>query len=122
VDWAGGQEVFERLGLPSVQIRPEDVARAAPDVIVLAPCGFHVESVAHEAARTPFFQGWHALPAVRAGAVWAVDASSYYSRPGPRLVDGVEHIARILHPEIFGAPDPTTARRITVPQDAPARA
>ena len=118
VDWAGGQEVFERQGLPSVQIRPEDVARAAPDVIVLAPCGFHVESVVDEAARTPFFQGWHALPAVRAGAVWAVDASSYYSRPGPRLVDGVEHMARILHPEVFGAPDPTTARRITVPEDA----
>ncbi len=115
VDWAGGQEVFERQGLPSVQIRPEDVTRAAPDVIVLAPCGFNVESVAHEAARTLFFQGWHALPAVRAGAVWAVDASSYYSRPGPRLVDGVEHMARILHPEIFGAPDPTKARRIRAP-------
>jgi iron complex transport system substrate-binding protein len=122
VDWAGGQEVFERLGLPSVQIRPEDVARAAPDVIVLAPCGFHVEAVEEEAARTRFFRGWHELPAVRAGAVWAVDASSYYSRPGPRLVDGVEHMARILHPDIFGAPDPTTARRITVPQDAPSRA
>ena len=121
VDWAGGQEVFGRLGLPSVQIRPEEVARAAPDVIVLAPCGFHIDSVVHEAARTPFFQGWHELPAVRAGAVWAVDASSYYSRPGPRLVDGVEHMARILHPEIFGAPDPATARRIPVPQDAPAR-
>ncbi len=120
--WAGGQEVFERLGLPSVQIRPQEVVRAAPDVIVLAPCGFHVEAVEQEAARTPFFQGWHELPAVRAGAVWAVDASSYYSRPGPRLVDGVEHMARILHPEIFGAPDPATARRITVPQDAPARA
>ena len=121
VDWAGGQEVFERLGLPSVEIRPEDVARAAPDVIVLAPCGFHVEAV-EEAARTPLFRGWHELPAVRAGALWAVDASSYYSRPGPRLVDGVEHMARILHPETFGAPDPTTARRITVPQDAPSRA
>jgi iron complex transport system substrate-binding protein len=121
VDWAGGQEVFERLGLRSAPVRPEDVARAAPDVIVLAPCGFHVESVEHEATRTPFFEGWHELPAVRAGAVWAVDASSYYSRPGPRLVDGVEHMARILHPEIFGAPDPATARRITVPRNAPAR-
>jgi iron complex transport system substrate-binding protein len=122
VDWAGGQEVFERLGLPSVQIRPEEVVRAAPDVIVLAPCGFHVELVEQEAARTAFFQGWHELPAVRAGAVWAVDASSYYSRPGPRLVDGVEHLARVLHPETVGAPDPATARRITASQDAPARA
>ena len=99
VDWAGGQEVFERLGLPSVQIRSEEVVRAAPDVIVLAPCGFHVESVEQEAVRTPFFQGRHELPAVRA-AVWAVDASSYQSAR-PRLVDGVEHLARILHPEIF---------------------
>jgi iron complex transport system substrate-binding protein len=54
--------------------------------------------------------------------VWAVDASSYYSRPGPRLVDGVEHLARVLHPETVGAPDPATARRITASQDAPARA
>ena len=122
VDWAGGQEVFERLGLPSVRIRPEELVRAAPDVIVLAPCGFHIEAVEEEAARTPFFQGWQELPAVRAGAVWAVDASSYYSRPGPRLVDGVEQMARILHPEIFGAPDPATAQRIPVPQDAPTRA
>jgi iron complex transport system substrate-binding protein len=122
VGWAGGHEVFARLGLPSLKIRPEEVVRAVPDVIVLAPCGFHVESVALEAARTPSLQGWHDVPAVRAGAVWAVDASSYYSRPGPRLVDGVEHMARILHPEIFGMPAPAAARRITVPHDALARA
>jgi len=112
IERAGGREVFQRVGLPSTQVRPEEIVQAAPEVIILAPCGFHVEAVAEEAARTRFFEGWHDLLAVRAGAVWAVDASSYYSRPGPRLVDGVELMAGILHPETFGTPSPAAARRI----------
>ncbi len=111
VEIAGGQEVFQRLGLPSTRVAPEDIVRRAPEVIILAPCGFHVYEVEREAMRVAFFPGWDSLPAVKAGEVWAVDASSYYSRPGPRLVDGIELMARILHPEIFGAPDPRAARR-----------
>lgn len=112
VEAAGGQEVIERLGLPSRRVTPEEIVRAAPEVVVLAPCGFHLEAVEREASRVRFFPGWEELPAVKAGAVWAVDASSNYSRPGPRVVGGVELLARILHPEIFGAPDPDQARRM----------
>jgi hypothetical protein len=79
-------------------------------------CGFHVDDVEREARRVTLFPGWEDLPAVKSGAVWAVDASSYYSRPGPRLVDGMELMARILHPELCGAPDPHRARRVTVPR------
>jgi iron complex transport system substrate-binding protein len=111
IEIAGGEEVFQRLGLPSTRIAPEDIVRRAPEVIILAPCGFHVDEVEREAMRVAFFPGWDSLPAVKAGEVWAVDASSYYSRPGPRLVDGIELMARILHPEIFGSPDPRAARR-----------
>jgi iron complex transport system substrate-binding protein len=111
IEIAGGEEVFQRLGLPSIRIAPEDIVRRAPEVIILAPCGFHVDEVEREAMRVAFFPGWDSLPAVKAGEVWAVDASSYYSRPGPRLVDGIELMARILHPEIFGSPDPRAARR-----------
>jgi Periplasmic binding protein len=105
VEAAGGQEVFHRVGLPSTRVAPEAVVDRAPEIIVLAPCGFHVDDVEREARRVTLFPGWEDLPAVKSGAVWAVDASSYYSRPGPRLVDGTELLARILHPEISqGAP------------------
>jgi iron complex transport system substrate-binding protein len=57
-------------------------------------------------------EGWNDLPAVKENAVWATDATSYFSRPGPRVVDGVEILARILHPEIFGAPDDSQAVRV----------
>ena len=116
VEAGGGQEVFQRVGLPSTRVAPEAVVDRAPQVIVLAPCGFHVDDVEREARRVTLFPGWEDLPAVKSGAVWAVDASSYYSRPGPRLVDGMELMARILHPEICGAPDPHRARRVTVPR------
>jgi len=115
VEAGGGQEVFQRVGLPSTRVAPEAVVDRAPEVIVLAPCGFHVDDVEWEARRVTLFPGWEDLPAVKSGAVWVVDASSYYSRPGPRLVDGMELMARILHPEICGAPDPHRARRVTVP-------
>jgi iron complex transport system substrate-binding protein len=111
---AGGQEVFQRAGLPSTRVIPEEIVRRGPEVMILAPCGFHLDEVEHEAMRVSPFPGWDELPAVTAGQVWAVDASSYYSRPGPRLVDGVELMARILHPEIFGSPDRRAARRVAM--------
>lgn len=113
VEVAGGQEVFQRVGLPSTRVTPEDVVRQAPEVIILAPCGFHVDAVEQEAAKVKVFPGWEDLPAVKAAEVWAVDASSYFSRPGPRLVEGIELMASILHPEIFGVPDRDRARRVT---------
>jgi len=104
VEAGGGQEVFQRVGLPSTRVAPEAVVDRAPEVIVLAPCEFHVDDVEREARRVTLFPGWEDLPAVKSGAVWAVDASSYYSRPGPRLVDGMELMARILHPgDLWGA-------------------
>ena len=97
METAGGREVFQRIGLPSTRVTSREVVHARPEVIILAPWGFHVDEVEREATRVTFFRGWDDLPAVKAGEVWAVDTSSYYSRPGPRLVDGVELMARILH-------------------------
>jgi len=102
------------MGVPSTRVTPEEIVHARPEVIVLAPCGFHADEVEREAMRVNLFAGWNDLPAVRAGEVWAVDASSYYSRPGPRLVGGIELMASILHPEIFGAPEPRVARRVAL--------
>ena len=108
---AGGEELFARPGEPSARLAWEEVFEAAPEALVLMPCGFDADRAVEEARRKlPGLPGWDDLPAVREGRVWAVDANSYFSRPGPRLVEGVETLARLLHPEAFpGAPDAALA-------------
>src|SRR5215210_3272876 len=108
---AGGEELFARPGEPSARLAWEEVFEAAPEALVLMPCGFDADRAVEEARRMlPGLPGWDDLPAVREGRVWAVDANSYFSRPGPRLVEGVETLARLLHPEAFpGAPDAALA-------------
>lgn len=109
---AGGDHAFGRAGEKSQTTTPEAIKEYAPEVIVLAPCGYYKEDVlsALETARLP--RGWRELPAVREGRVWAVDATSYFSRPGPRVVEGAEILARLLHPEIFGEPEERQAVRV----------
>ena len=87
---AGGEPVAARPGAPSVQTDWAAIAAAGPDVVIVAPCGYHLAD-AIEQARTVA----EALPGV---PVWAIDADGIVVRPGPRLVDGVEAIAAILHP------------------------
>ncbi|MCA1716371.1 MAG: cobalamin-binding protein [Actinobacteria bacterium] len=112
----GGEELFARAGEPSKRLSWEQVFRAAPEVLVLMPCGFDAARAAGEARALPGMPGWEDLPAVENGRVWAVDANSYYSRPAPRLVEGVEILARILHPEVFPeAPEPEAASPLAVP-------
>lgn len=102
VGLAGGEELFARPGELSARLSWDDVFEAAPEVLVLMPCGFDARRAVEEARRVlPGLPGWGELPAVRDGRVWAVDANSYFSRPAPRLVEGVEILARILHPEAF---------------------
>ncbi len=101
VEAAGGADVLAVPGKPSVRIEWRDVATAAPEVVVLMPCGFNVDRAVADSKVLARLPGWRDLPAVRKDEVYAVDASSYFSRPGPRLVDGVEILAHILHPEAF---------------------
>ncbi len=111
---AGGEELFARSGEPSERLSWEDIFKAAPEVLALMPCGFDATRAAREARALPGISGWEDLPAVKNGRVWAVDANSYYSRPAPRLVEGVETLARILHPEVFPeAPEPEAAARLS---------
>ena len=96
---AGGEDVLAGPGEPSRRLSWEEVFEAAPEVLVLMPCGFDARRTVEEASHIlPRVPGWNALSAVREGHLWAVDANSYFSRPAPRLVDGVEILARILHP------------------------
>jgi iron complex transport system substrate-binding protein len=112
VAFAGGDASFGRAGRPSTTTTDEDLRAYDPERIVLAPCGYYKEDTlrALDSARLPAC--WHDLSAVRAGEVWAVDATSYFSRPGPRVVRGAEILARVIHPDIFGAPEEHEAVRV----------
>ena len=113
---AGGEELLAAEGEPSARLSWEDVFAARPEVLVLMPCGFDKERALREARPLPGLEGWSDVPAVRSGRVWAVDANSYFSRPAPRLVDGVEILARLLHPGAFpDAPAPEDAARLALP-------
>jgi iron complex transport system substrate-binding protein len=93
VEIAGGREVLGKPGAKSERITVQQVLEAQPDIIVLMPCGFSLERTVEEYRRTKFLPGW-------TGEVYAVDGSSYFNRSGPRLVDGVEILAEIFHPQI----------------------
>ena len=112
---AGGNCLLGEAGKKSVTTTYEEIFESKPDVMVLIPCGYYAVDILRQLENTRFPNDWRELPAVKNGEVWALDATSYFSRPAPRVVDGVEILAKIFHPEIFGAPDETEAVR--VPRD-----
>jgi iron complex transport system substrate-binding protein len=101
IELAGGHDVLGQKGKPSEKIQWKQVVELALEVIVLMPCGFDIQRTANEAATLERLDGWHDLPAVKTGKVFAVNGHAFFSRPGPRLVDGLEILASIIHPEIF---------------------
>jgi iron complex transport system substrate-binding protein len=114
VELAGGDDVLGRKGEPSAKIDWNKVVEFAPDVIVLMPCGFDVPRTLREAPALKHFDGWRDLPAVKAGNVFAVNGHAFFSRPGPRLVDGLEILAHLIHPEVFPVQQsPDALQRIT---------
>lgn len=115
VSLAGGQDVLGVAGQPSRQHAWHEALSSDPDVIVAMPCGFGVERSMRELAASNLPDGWHELRAVRSGQVYAVDGSSYFNRPGPRLVDGVEIMASILHPGVWQWRPAGSVRRVSFP-------
>ena len=101
VELAGGIDGLGEKGEPSKQIGWEAVRAFAPEVVILLPCGFDVARSLKEASLLSRLDGWNELPAVKSGRVYAVNGSAYFNRSGPRLVDGLEILAQIIHPEIF---------------------
>ena len=77
---------------------------ASPEIAVLMPCGFDLERTRKDAPVVSRTRWWSDLPAARSDRVWTVDGSSYFNRPGPRLVDGLEILAHILQPRLFPRP------------------
>ncbi|QYX32747.1 cobalamin-binding protein [Sphaerospermopsis torques-reginae] len=101
VNLAGGQTLFSVTGKPSAHINWETLVATNPDVIIFMPCGFNLQRTQEEAKLLTQRPEWEKLHAVKAGRVFITDGNAYFNRPGPRLVDSVEILAEILHPEIF---------------------
>jgi iron complex transport system substrate-binding protein len=101
VDYAGGFDGLGRLGKPSHRIGWDEVVEYQPEVIVLSPCGFDANQVMGEAHVLASYDGWEKIPAFKSSRIYAVNASAYFSRSGPRVVDGLEILAHIIHPELF---------------------
>jgi iron complex transport system substrate-binding protein len=109
VQLAGGLDTLGQSGERSVVVTWEQVVAAAPDVLVLMPCGNDLAHTVAEAEKLRELPRLDAIPAVRNEQVYAVDGSSYFNRPGPRLINGIEILAEILHPEVFGGISPDHA-------------
>jgi iron complex transport system substrate-binding protein len=101
VELAGAHDGLARKGEPSEKFQWTEILKFQPEIVVLMPCGFDVPRTMQESTFLQKLDGWSEIPAVKAGKVFAVNGHAYFSRPGPRLVDGLEILAQIIHPEIF---------------------
>ena len=116
---AGGEDVLGRPGEKSERVAWDAVAATAPDVALLLPCGLSLDEVVAEAGALAHHPEWRDLPAVANGAVWALDANAWFSRPGPRLLDGIEALRAILADPTGDQPVPGARRLPTPPLGLP---
>ena len=104
IETAGGENMISIEKMPSRKMKLEEIKSANPDIIVMMPCGFDVKRTISEynnvLAENP---DWNELKAVKENNVYAVDANSYFSKPSLRTITGIEIIAQIIHPNIFGS-------------------
>lgn len=107
---AGGDDALARAGEPSRKVEWQTILAAQPEVILLMPCGFDARRAVKEATPLRALPGWNDLPAVKSNNVFALNGSAYFSRPGPRLVNGLEILAHLI--------DPTKATLPFAPADA----
>jgi iron complex transport system substrate-binding protein len=96
---AGGEDVAGPPGLKSPEVSWGELSGLNPDVVIAMPCGWYVDG-----ARTQALEHWFHIEELGPQRVFAVDAASTFSRPGPRLVDGVELLGHLLHPDLVDAP------------------
>ncbi len=109
VEIAGGDEVIGQAGQRSRTLDWREIVAAAPDVLLIALCGFNVERSLRDVDILRKYPHWNDLPCVRTGQVFLVDGNSYFSRPGPRLVDSAEILAHAIHPTVHPLPAGLTA-------------
>jgi iron complex transport system substrate-binding protein len=112
VELAGGENLLNQKGIPSQVVNWRQIADAQPEVVVFMPCGYYLPQAEEEAAamyRVPEFRETSAFASRN---VFAVDASSFFSRPGPRIVDGLEILAWAIHPDAFPEPGEGTVATV----------
>ncbi len=112
VQLAGGQDVLAQPGRPSRVVRWDEILAADPDILIMMPCGFSIERTHTELQKMIGQPGQWPLSDDLAERTFLVDASSYFSRPGPRLIDGIELLATLLHPSDHDQVDESKARRL----------
>jgi iron complex transport system substrate-binding protein len=98
---AGGWDLLGREGERSSETTWDAVRDVDPEQIMLMPCGFDATTTAREWARTPKPEWWDEIDAVRRGEIFALDGSGYFSRPGPRVIDGIGLLAELFDPDGF---------------------
>jgi iron complex transport system substrate-binding protein len=101
VRMAGGESFFAEPGQHSPTINFDRLLQSDPDVMVLMPCGFNIDRTAAELNALTRQPGWNQLKAVREQGIYLADGNQYFNRPGPRIVNSLEILAEILHPQIF---------------------
>ncbi|MBI3838807.1 MAG: ABC transporter substrate-binding protein, partial [Planctomycetia bacterium] len=121
IEMAGGEPGLTVGGCHSTYANWEQIVAYDPQVIVIMPCGFNLERAIVEAQVLPGIAGWRQLSAIRNCRVFATDGNAYFNRSGPRLVDSLEILAHLFHPELFAPPfsEPQQAwRRLETRGDA----
>jgi iron complex transport system substrate-binding protein len=106
---AGGVDNLGEDGKPSTVIAWQRVVEYAPEIVVIMPCGYKIPRSLAEVDQLAAREGWYDLPAVRESRVYIVDSPAYFSRPGPRIVQGLEILAEIIHPGLFSGLIPREA-------------
>ena len=112
IEAVGGTPVLAEKGRPSREVAWHEVRVAGPEVIVFMPCGYYLEEAEEEANAFLDQPEFADTPAVRNGNVYAVDATSYFSRPGPRIVEGLEILAWAVHPDSYPTPPDGTIAKL----------
>lgn len=112
IEAVGGMPVLAQKGEPSRETAWHEIRAAGPEVIVFMPCGSYLEEAEDEADSFLEQPEFADTPAVRNGNVYAVDATSYFSRPGPRIVDGLEIMAWAVHPDFYPTPPEGTIAKL----------
>ena len=102
---AGGEDGLGREGAKSRTLRWDEVIAYQPEVVLISCCGFTTERAMQDVPLLDRVPGWSDVPAVRAGRVYVTDGAAYFSRPGPRLVDSLELLAHVVHPDVSPLPD-----------------
>lgn len=107
---AGGRDVLDTVGAHSVTVDMKQLKQADPEIVLIAPCGYSLANAVSEAKALLAHDDWQWLAGRQ---VWALDANELVCRPGPRIIEGLETMARIFNPTLFSGIDPTHAQRVS---------